>query len=353
MSRAIVQQLFEIFQKLTAREQEEFLSKAGVYERQKERHQTANYDEYLSARLDVTETGRPACPHCGSLHVVKDGKHSGAQRFKCNDCRKRFGWSTGTMFSHSRKGLESWLKYANCFLEKKTLRECAKECGISLDTAFKWRHKLCDGLGQLHDSIELNGVVEADETYFAPNYKGAQKKFFEQLGIAPRRRSEPAKKRGLSKEKISVACGVNLKGKSTGVVCTRGRPTKRALLAAFQSKIRRSSTLVTDSLQAYSEVAKQYQLEHIKIGRNRHKNGIFNIQMINAYHGELKGMVNGRFKGVATKYLNNYVVYNNFVNFAKESTEEKMDILKGFVFTTHVTTLSHEISKRPSMPLLE
>lgn len=353
MSNPIVQKLLEIFQKLTIQEQEEFLSKAGVPYHQKEFRETVSYDQYLAGHLDATETGRPACPHCGSLHVVKDGKHSGTQRFKCQSCNKRFGWSSCTMFSHSRKDLECWLKYAKCFLEKRTLRECAKECEISLDTAFKWRHKICDALGQIHDSIELNGVVEADETYFAPNYKGAKKKFFKEQGITPKSRSEPSKKRGLSKEKISVACAVNLQGKSTGVVCTRGRPTKEALLVAFKSKFGSSSTLVTDSLQAYSEVAKKYKLEHIKIRSGHRKNGIFNIQMVNLYHGELKNMVNSRFRGVATKYLNNYLVYNNFVNFAKESDDEKMNILKGFVFTTHVTTQSHEISKRPFMPLLK
>ena len=35
-------------------------------------------------------------------------------------------------------------------------------------------------------------------------------------------------------------------------------------------------------------------------------------------------MTNIRFRGVATKYLNNYIVYNNFVTFAKESFMEKI-----------------------------
>lgn len=64
-------------------------------------------------------------------------------------------------------------------------------------------------------------------------------------------------------------------------------------------------------------------LNHIRIPRNKHKNGVFNIQLLNNYHARLKGMINIRFKGVATKYLNNYLVYHNFVNFAKESEIEK------------------------------
>ncbi len=45
----------------------------------------------------------------------------------------------------------------------------------------------------------------------------------------------------------------------------------------------------------------------------------------------------GNFKGVATKYLNNYVVYHNFVNFAKGELNQKMNILREFIYTTEST----------------
>lgn len=43
-------------------------------------------------------------------------------------------------------------------------------------------------------------------------------------------------------------------------------------------------------------------------------------------------MIEHNFRGVATKYLNNYIVYNNFVNFSKSIN--KLDILEDFVFST-------------------
>lgn len=42
-----------------------------------------------------------------------------------------------------------------------------------------------------------------------------------------------------------------------------------------------------------------------------------------------------RFHGVATKYLNNYLIWHNFLNYAKESYAEKTTILADFVFTTN------------------
>ena len=52
-------------------------------------------------------------------------------------------------------------------------------------------------------------------------------------------------------------------------------------------------------------------------------------------------MTNIRFRGVATKYLNNYIVYNNFVTFAKESFMEKIKILKNEIFTFRVEKRSY------------
>ena len=66
-------------------------------------------------------------------------------------------------------------------------------------------------------------------------------------------------------------------------------------------------------------------------------------------------MTNIRFRGVATKYLNNYIVYNNFVTFAKESFMEKIKILKDEIFTFGVEKRSYSanISKREPLPLLK
>lgn len=90
-------------------------------------------------------------------------------------------------------------------------------------------------------------------------------------------------------------------------------------------------------------------LNHIRIPRNKHQNGVFNIQLLNNYHACLKGMINIRFKGVATKYLNNYLVYHNFVNFAKEI--EKESILFSFVRKTLCESKTFEIAKRQAIPV--
>lgn len=46
------------------------------------------------------------CPYCGSIHIVKAGKNSkGRQRYKCNNCKRRFINSTNHLmhWSHLSK----------------------------------------------------------------------------------------------------------------------------------------------------------------------------------------------------------------------------------------------------------
>ena len=68
-----------------------------------------------------------------------------------------------------------WIKYLKCMLDKKTLKESSEECGISVTTAFLWRHKILDALREVTDKVYLDGTVEADETFFNVSYKGNHK----------------------------------------------------------------------------------------------------------------------------------------------------------------------------------
>ena len=74
-------------------------------------------------------------------------------------------------------------------------------------------------------------------------------------------------------------------------------------------------------------------------------------QHINSYHSQLKRFMRG-FNGVSTKYLNNYLVWNNLVNYAKESDMEKRNIFLTFVLATLKTAKCRDLSNRPAVPLV-
>lgn len=52
-------------------------------------------------------------------------------------------------------------------------------------------------------------------------------------------------------------------------------------------------------------------------------------------------MINGNFKGVVIKYLNNDIVYKRFINFVKNTFKNKF---KSFAFSTNYKIKSKEIN---------
>ena len=151
-----------------------------------------------------------SCPHCKSNKIVKNGFRNSIQRFICKDCNKSFTVRTNTITEHSKKSFETWSKFIECMMNSFTVRRSAEICGINKDTAFIWRHKVLDALQNMQNSVELNGVVEADETFFALSFKGNHKK--STTFTMPRKahkRGKDIHTRGLSHEQVCVPCAVN------------------------------------------------------------------------------------------------------------------------------------------------
>lgn len=340
--------LRQMFNSLSKEEQTEFLKSLNS-----EPKNVKNFESLKKAILKNNQNplpDRPICPHCKSINVVKNGNVRGIQRFKCKDCGKTFSYTTNTILYKSNKSIETWEKYCECFLHKFPLRKCAEICGISLDTAFNWRHKILDALQNMQSDVSLKGIVESDETFFALSFKGSKKENFEIPRVA-HDRGHSVSTRGLSSEMVCVPCMVNHEGLSVGQISNLGKPKVQHLEKVINGKIEQGSVFVTDSLKGYQKVAVSNELVHVRIPRGKHKSGVFNINTVNSYHSELKRMINWNFKGVATKYLNNYIVYNNFVNFAKNTFINKLNKLEDFVFTTKCLTKCTEIKFRSAIPV--
>ena len=117
-----------------------------------------------------------ACLHCGSTAVIKYGKKSNVQRFKCKDCGKTFNDLTLTPMANSPLPVDTWLSYAKCMILGLSLRKSAKVCSVGLKTSFYMRHRLLDSVRNFQGIGEVAGVVEMDETFVAESFKGNHKK---------------------------------------------------------------------------------------------------------------------------------------------------------------------------------
>ena len=293
------------------------------------------------------------CPICGSTHVVRNGRRAdGTQKFMCRDCKKYFVVASNSIVSGTRKDLSVWEKYISCMMQGLSLRKTAVVCGISKNTAFYWRHKILDALQNMADEVTLNGIVEADETFFSVSYKGNHK--HSKTFVMPRKshhRGNQTHTRGLSREKVCVPCAVNRSGLSVAKVSNLGRVSTKNLHSLFDGRIAEDSTLVTDEMNSYIKFADKNSLHLIQLKKGKEKKGIYHIQNINNYHSRLKKFMSN-FNGVSTKYLNNYLIWHNFMNYAKETDVEKYNILMKFALTTTKRETCEQISLRMPIPVL-
>ena len=317
--------LRQLFSTATAEQKENFLAWVNAAPAQVSPVTASTFDAFLASKKTIV------CPHCGSVHILKNGHRNGRQRFVCKDCKTTFGLTNNTILHQSKKDLAVWTLYINCMMQKLPLRKTAKICHMNLATAFAWRHKVLDALTNMMEGIKLDGVVECDETYELVSFKGTRPC---NMPRPSRKRGGVAEKRGLSQEQVCITCGVNLGHQSVGRISNLGKPSCKELASVLDGHVAADSVMVTDSHRGYCKLADAYRVSHIRIPRKKHVSKGFNIQLVNSSHSELKRMVNGLFKGVATKYLNNYVVWHNLVNFANGGEEEKEMVMRDFTLTT-------------------
>lgn len=245
------------------------------------------------------------CSKCGCAeNIVKYGQYNGKQRYLCKNCHSTFTMTSNSILHGTRKSLAIWEKYLECLLNGFSLKKTAKICGISIPTAFYWRHKILDALKK-RENKKLQGIIESDETYFLLSYKGQKKG----LPRKSKKRGTPARKRGLSNEQVCVPCGVDRTGNILSGISNLGKISTQDLNRFYSDKVSPKAIFCTDSEKSYIKFARDNDFRLIQIERGKHKKGIYHINHINAYHANLKSFID-KFKGVATKYLENYLTWN-------------------------------------------
>lgn len=308
-------------------------------------------DEFITERRFA---GGRVCPICGGTHVQRNGKRkNGKQKFICKDCGKTFSTGKNTVFAGTHKGMETWSEFLNCMSEGLTIAKCAERCGISAKTAFTWRHKVLDAIGEARKDTELTGIVEADETFQPVSYKGCKDKFKESNAERkPRKRGGGNHKKGLSEELVCVPCAVDRNGNAVSKIAKLGKCSAEAVQNALGGHISAESTLCTDKEASYRRFSENNGNGLVQIkGGKKSVRGIFHIQHLNAYHSVLKNFLR-RFNGVSSKYLNNYLTWNNVVEHNGGTLREKTERMLQLVASAMFEETWQSVPQRPLLPIL-
>lgn len=284
-----------------------------------------------------------SCPYCSKDQIIAYGNQKGQKRYKCKSCSRTFSTLTGTAIDkiHKKHLLREYLFY---MLSGFSLRTIAKEMDVCLKTAFDWRHKILNSLNAEFGN-ELEGIIEADETFFIDSKKGEK-----QLNRKPRKRGGKASKRGINKDHVTVITIFERKtGKFLNKVVCRGRITKKAIEKGFGSSPLnpQKSILCSDSHNTFQAYAKDNNITIKPIFVRRKEfviDKIYHIQNVNRIHSELKYWLKG-FKGVATKYLQNYLNYFRLVIELKNSSLKTQEAI-GYITYKNDSYLQRENIKQ-------
>jgi transposase-like protein len=274
------------------------------------------------------------CPYCGHDEVSRNGKYNENQRYICKSCQKTFTDFTRSPHYNSKKDIKKWILYAKCMINGYSIRKCAKIVEISIPTSFYWRHKILDAIRTYMGVGSVGGVVEVDEAFFRESFKGNHKKSTtfamprksHMRGVKGSKSSKTEKrKRGISKEQVCVLCAMDRVGNIVTELLCKGRMKHTDLDRLFRNRIDDEAIFCTDSHKSYIQFAQNLDIELQQIKRGKHKEGIYHIQHINAFHSKLKKWMDN-FNGVATKYLANYMYWFKWLevfNTEKDTVKSK------------------------------
>ncbi len=237
---------------------------------------------------------------------------SNLQRYRCKDCHATFNALTGTALARLRHK-DKWLRYSQQLIEGNSLRKSAVACDVHRNTTLRWRHRFLHQPCE-HKAEQLQGIVEADETYFRESFKGRHR----QMPRPAHKRGTPAAKRGLSSEQIPVLVCRDRSGHTADYVLKQDNAF--FILAALKAVLAQDCILCSDSSRAMGAAVRKLGIVHRPINLSagiRVIGKVYHLQNVNAYDSRLKEWMR-RFHGVATRYLPNYLGWRRMLDQARE-----------------------------------
>ena len=247
-------------------------------------------------RIKILSTA-PICPRCKCEYVSKAGVHNGRQVYKCKNCKYQFRETAKSLVYHLHK-YPLILDYLKCMLEGKSLRACASEVGISLPTSFRWRHKILAAIQGLEGGINFSGITEADELLLQYSEKGRRYK------------SPEEKEQAMKTVHPNVAVLVmtdregNLLFKHTG----ENRVQNSQIKEELKRRVSENNLICFKPNDEFKQAVMESPSKKVIV---RRKTKGLTIYSVNVAEKKITNFLVWmmRFRGVATKYLQNYLMW--------------------------------------------
>lgn len=282
-----------------------------------------NINEFISKKSSENAL---TCTFCGEQNYKLNGSYKTSeekiQKYRCKKCGKVFTPVNNSIMSGSKLSFIEWIRFIDCLYYGFSVTKTAAICNMSTRSVQTNRYKLFYALKLLDDKVQLKGNVVVDETYFNVSYKGNQTSGKIDIPRKSHKRGGENHKKGLSVEKVCIACGLDDEGNCIARVAGCGTPSTKRLHFAYGNSLNNEEiiNLYADKNHATAKYARQCNLpliaeKQLKKGLLKATNQTINnkvlhvnryLQKINSYHTRLKRFI-GQFVGVSSSYLAGYL----------------------------------------------
>ena len=299
------------------------------------------------------------CRKCNGDKIVKFGvDKNGKQRYRCKSCGATFTETSFSVVAGTRHSNEVWKTYIRLLLTGTCLEESARQCKISVRTAFIWRHKILNALQADQSNRVMAGIIEADEMFIPVSYKGNHKK--SKRFVMPR----AAFKRGSDNHshhspKVCIMCAAERNGQRYGEVIGVGQPTSEMIAHAFEKRLVPDSIMLADgapALKSYFKGKESIGLITLKSNVTG-KPGGHVPEVIGAYHIQTVNNLHNRFRrflrvynGVSTKYLNHYINLFIWIENHKGLEIDLETSMKSYIGGNGTYAPARTLFERPALP---
>lgn len=191
---------------------------------------------------------RESCPYCGRSVAKAGFNRTGVQRYRCKACKKVSTPVTGTIFDNAKLPVTAWADFILQAISFESISSMTREDRRADTTPPYWMAKLFTVLDGIQDDTVLAGRVWIDEKYWPVAAKDAA------------RRADGRLLRGLSRNQICIAIGIDESSRSIFLCEGFGKPNIGRTWTAFGTHITPRSILVHNMEHAHTVLVSRLSL---------------------------------------------------------------------------------------------
>jgi transposase len=234
-----------------------------------------------------------ACPKCQCKASFR--RITTRRCYQCTECYEQFYPTAGTVFEKTRTPLEDWFYIIHLFVATRngvSAKEIERQLGVTYKTAWRMGHQIRTLIGGC-STEQLNGLVEADETYIGGKNKNrhANKKI--------------PNSQGRSTKGKAIVFGMVERG---GEVRTKvlQEVTTETLKGALLESVKEGANVYTDDAHQYRGIADSFVHNHVNHSKSEYVRGDVHTNTVEGFFSQLKRTIGGTHISVSKKYLQNY-----------------------------------------------